>query len=84
MRRVRSTAGAISIWILLSASTTILVTWLYFEIWPPQWEAPAYKIAGLCLKGYWKHLLPLAVVAGCLNGWLPRYLKPLPSDEMTG
>ena len=84
MRRVRSQLGAISIWILLSTCTVVLVTWLYFEIWPPQWEAPAYKIAGLCLKGYWKHLLPLAMAAGVLNGWMSSRLEPVPADEATG
>ena len=84
MRRVRTMPVSIGIWILLAAATVVLVTWLYFTIWPPQWEAPAYKIAGLCLKGYWKHLLPLALAAGGLNGWLGSRLGPVPGDEAMG
>ena len=84
MRRVRSPLAAISTWILLATCTVGLVTWLYFKLWPPQWEAPAYKVAGLCLKGYWKHLLPLAVAAGSLSGWMSSRPEAMPADEATG
>lgn len=57
-------------WVVLSALVTCSTVWLYYAIWPPQWEAPTYKIAGMVLKGYWKHLLPLTLLSGLGAGWL--------------
>jgi hypothetical protein len=80
---LRGRVAAIIGWILVSAACTCLAVWVYYLLWPPQWEAPAYKIAGMVLKGYWKHLTPLAIAAGILSGWLTTRPVPVPEAEMS-
>ena len=81
---LRSRPLAIVGWLLVSLVGTGLATWAYYLIWPPQWEAPAYKIAGMVLKGYWKQLTPLALLTGGLCGWLTTRPAAVSSQEETG
>ncbi|MFT5684248.1 MAG: hypothetical protein ACI8RZ_005189 [Myxococcota bacterium] len=77
-KRPAATAG----WVFVSAATACLTVWLYYAFWPPQWEAPAYKIAGMVLKGYWGHLAPLALLSGGLIGWWTTRPAAAPGPEV--
>ena len=88
--RIKRRAVGIVIGVLGSALTAVVAVWLYYAIWPPQWEAPAYKIAGMVLKGYWKHLVPLTIANGFLIGWVTTMPKSIleamavPEEEPAG
>ena len=81
---IRQRPVAIIGWVAVSSATAALAVWLYYAIWPPQWEAPAYKIAYMVLKGYWKHLIPLAVASGVLIGSLLRAPEEPPEESPIG
>ncbi|MDG1483810.1 MAG: hypothetical protein P8R54_29735 [Myxococcota bacterium] len=81
---IRQRPVAIIAWVAVSGATAALAVWLYYAIWPPQWEAPAYKIAGMVLKGYWKHLIPLAIASGVLIGSLITAPEQPPEESPIG